>query len=159
MDFKYLDGRNVKISLDKNFKDHYKDEYTTEALPREETKAAMHDELSYICDKVFGGVSYDEAKEDPELITIGSRWVNCNKADAERPDVRCRLVGQETNRGTGGSDDFYAATPPLEAKRLLFSQWAMERVRRGKTLKLSFVDIKKAYFNGVPLEISMCGFR
>ena len=110
----------------------------------------MHDELTYFCDKVFRGVSYDEAREDKDAIIIGSRWVNCNKGDAEQPDVRCRLVGQEINRGVGGSDDFYAATPPLEAKRFLFSQWATERVREGKKLKLSFVDIKKAYFNGVP---------
>ena len=45
---------------------------------------------------------------------------------------------------------FYAATPPLENKRLLFSQWATERTRGGKALKLSFVDIVKAYFNGRP---------
>ena len=92
----------------------------------------MHDELTYFCDKVFRGVSYDEAREDKDAIIIGSRWVNCNKGDAEQPDVRCRLVGQEINRGVGGSDDFYAATPPLEAKIFLFSPWATERVREGK---------------------------
>ena len=43
---KYLNGRSVKVSLDKSMKDAYKDEYTTEALPKEETKAAMHDELT-----------------------------------------------------------------------------------------------------------------
>ena len=47
-------------------------------------------------------------------------------------------------------DAFAAATPPLEAKRMLFSQYATEQVRCGKPLKLSFIDVRKAYFNAVP---------
>ena len=26
---------------------------------------------------------------------VGTRWVNCNKGDAARPEVRCRWVAQE----------------------------------------------------------------
>ena len=62
--------------------------------------------------------------------------------------MRARLVAQEVSHFEDLS--FYAATPPLESKRMLFSQWASERVRGGKPLKLSFVDIRKAYFNGAP---------
>ena len=105
--------------------------------------------MLYFCDKVFRGVTLQEAKQDEDGKIVGCRWVNCNKGDADNPDVRCRLVAQEVNNGTV-NDDFYAATPPLEAKRLLFSQWATERTRGGQKLKLSFVDIRKAYFNGVP---------
>ena len=68
----------------------------------------------------------------------------------EDPDVRCRLVAQEVNHGDGPTDAFHAATPPLESKRLLFSQWATERKRHGQHLKISCVDIRKAYFNGKP---------
>ena len=52
----------------------------------------------------------------------------------------------------GGEADaaFYAATPPLEAKRVLFSRYASERRRGNKPLKLHFLDVRKAYFNGVP---------
>ena len=64
------------------------------------------------------------------------------------PDVRCRLVAQEVNLHADMS--FYAATPPLEAKRLLFSEWATKHTRGGARLQLSFVDVVKAYFNGVP---------
>ena len=148
--FIFLNGYTKIVDLDPNFRDVYKDEYTTEQLPREQTKAAMYDELAYFCDHVFRGVSYEEAVNDPDGKIIGSRWVNCNKGDLEDPDVRCRLVAQEVNTGSGGCDDFYAATPPLEAKRLLFSEWATKKVRHGKKLKLSFVDIRKAYFNGTP---------
>ena len=76
--------------------------------------------------------------------------MNSNTGDSENPDVRCRLVAQEVNKGSGGCEDCYAATPPLEAKRLLFSEWATKKVRHGKKLKLSFVDIRKARFNGIP---------
>ena len=41
---------------------------------------------------------------------------------------------------------FFAATPPLEAKRVLFSTWAKERQRNGQRLLLHFLDVKKAYF-------------
>ena len=32
---------------------------------------------------------------------------------------------------------------------MLFSQWATERTRAGQPLKLSFIDVRKAYFHGV----------
>ena len=91
-----------------------------------------------------------EAINDQYGKIVGCRWANCNKGDSSEPDVRCRLVAQEVNHGDGPVDAFYAATPPLEAKRLLFSQWATEQPKGGKHLKLSFVDIRKAYFNGIP---------
>ena len=148
--FNYEDGREVSLSLDANFKPQYKDEYTNEWLPYEATKDAMLDELSYFCSVVFRGVTTEEAMQDTDGKIVGCRWVNCNKGDLEDPDVRCRLVAQEVNHGDSPNDAFYAATPPLEAKRLLFSQWATEQKRGGKFLKISCVDIRKAYFNGIP---------
>ena len=47
-------------------------------------------------------------------------------------------------------DAFFASTPPLEAKRILFSQFASERTRKKKPLCQSFVDVRKDYFNGKP---------
>ena len=49
--------------------------------------------------------------------------------------------------------DLFAATPPLEAKKLLFSEYATiarSPANADNEIVLSFVDIKKAYFNGVP---------
>ena len=57
-------------------------------------------------------------------------------------------MGCEIN--TYQDDSFYASTPPLEAKRMLLSEFASRRFQDGHPLKLSFVDIRKAYFNGVP---------
>ena len=76
----------------------------------------------------------------------------CNKGDAGRPDIRARLLACELN--TFKSDDFFASTPPLEAKRLLLSQLASQRFHPdGRKLQVSFVDIKKAYFNAVPKRL------
>ena len=91
----------------------------------------MLDELQYFCNLVFRGVDIKDALKDPDGKVVGCRWVNCNKGDLSDPDVRCRLVAQEVNHGDGPTDAFYAATPPLEAKRMLFSQWATERKRGG----------------------------
>ena len=111
------------------FKPQYKDEYTGEVLPEPEVHSALIDELEYFAKHVFVAIPAEEAKADPDGKLIGTRWVNCNKGDVENPDVRCRLVAQEVAQEA--DVNFYAATPPLEAKRLLFSQWATEYTRSG----------------------------
>ena len=58
------------------------------------------------------------------------------------------MVGQEVN--LFADESFYAATPPLEAKRLIFNEFASEQTRHGKPLQISFIDVKTAYFYGVP---------
>ena len=70
-------------------------------------------------------------------------------------NIRARLVAQEVNTSGDADPNFYAATPPLEAKRILMSGWASERKRNGKQLKLHLLDVRKAYFNGVPKR-SIC---
>ena len=79
---------------------------------------------------------------------IGSRWANCNNNEISDPDVRCRLVGQEVN--PHADETFDAATPHLEAKRMLFTEFASERARDGKPLQISLIDVKKTYFDGIP---------
>ena len=64
----------------------------------------------------------------------------CNKGDSINPDVRCRLVCQEMKRY--GTDEFFAATPPIETMRLLVSMAA-----ESEDLVMSLVDISRAYFN------------
>ena len=56
---------------------------------------------------------------------IGTRWVECNKGDSSRIDVRSRIVVQETKRvssiSSGDVAAVFSATPPLEAIRLVLS--------------------------------------
>ena len=149
--FKMLDGSTRAIQFaDSNFKAEYKDEYTAEVLPRHLVRAAMIDELTYFNQHVWKGVDAAKVRAD-HLDPIRTRWVICNKGDAEHPEIRARLVACEVNHYNDDSGMFYAATPPLEAKRMVLSEFATRRrTSRGEPLQLSFLDITKAYFNGVP---------
>ena len=145
--FRYTNGKKEELPL--VFRDSYSDEYTGEVLPTDKVREAIRDELQYFCQTVWRGCSMAEAHSVQDGKIIPSRWVLCNKGDAEHPDVRARLVGCEVN--TYKDDSFYASTPPLESKRMLLSEFATRRVAEsGMPLQLSFVDIRKAYFNGIP---------
>ena len=50
------------------------------------------------------------------------RWIVTNKGDWGDPNYRSRLVGREFN--TSKDDSLYAATPPIEALRIIVSHAA-----------------------------------
>ena len=70
-------------------------------------------------------------------------WLDINKGDQTSPDYRSRLVAKEFNHSH--FDDMFAATPPLEAKKILFSL-AASQGESSEPLKLMFVDVKRAFF-------------
>ena len=75
----------------------------------------------------------------------GTRWIDVNKGSDESPDYKSRLVAQEIK--TDKSQELFAATPPLEAKKMLFSLAVTEGIGFGKgwSSKLDFIDISRAY--------------
>ena len=76
---------------------------------------------------------------------IGTRWVDVNKGDAENPNCRSRLVGREFN--VGRDDTLYAATPPLEALRVVISHAAThDRGKSGQRRNVMINDVRRAYF-------------
>ena len=85
---------------------------------------------------------------DSKLVRC--RWVLANKGDSQSPDVRARLVACEVNHNNTKEESYFASTPPLEAKRMLFAKFADQPVKEGIQQRLSFVDVRKAYFNGIP---------
>ena len=110
----------------------------------------MIDELDDSSQHAWQIKTRDHMKTVPNYILVRSKWVMANKGDSKEPAVRARLVGCEVNKGGEKVDAFYASTPPLKAKNMLFSQFSSERIRKGKPLRISFVDNRKAYFNGIP---------
>ena len=147
---KKTNGTRIPVTYNPcNFKTAYNDEYTGEILEPHLIANAIIDELDYFNEHVW--MIEDKAKMlgVPDHIFVRSRWVMCNKGDSTDPDMRARLVACEVNR-EGKNDLFHASTPPLEAKKALFSMYASHRTREGRPLRLSFVDIRKAYFNGIP---------
>ena len=144
-------GGHIEISFDpRNFKPMYRDEYTNEILPEDLVRAAICEELTYFNDRVWQITDLKTAEGYPDAKVVRCRWVLCNKGDATSPDVRARLVACEVNYGGTKEESFYASTPPLEAKKLLFKKYADKPIVNGAHMRLGFVDVKKAYFNGVP---------
>ena len=132
-----------------HFRSKYVDEYTGETLDPTLIAAAIREELNYFNAKVWNIDLKSEAMKTEGAILVRSRWVLCNKGDNRSPDIRARRVACERNKGDK-HDAFYALTPPLEAKKFLFSRFAQERTRKGQPMQLGFLDVKKAYFNGIP---------
>ena len=123
-----------------------------EQLPARLVNGAKQDEIKWLKNvPVYTKVPIAQCWERTGKAPIGVKWVITNKGDRYTYDIRARLVATEINRYK--DDQMYAPTPPLEAKKMLFS-WAARRRRNhwGETEKLLFVDVKKAYFNAVPVR-------
>ena len=100
-------------------------------------------------------ITRDEAWELTGKNPLKGRWVDCNKGDRGQYDVRCRWVAKEV--AYHHSDQFFAATPPLEALRFIISEAATRpppagHGRRGGAQgtetprkKLIFLYAKKAH--------------
>ena len=75
---------------------------------------------------------------------IGTRWVDVNKGDDVNPEYRPRPGAQEIKRDN--REDLFAATPPLEAKKMLMSMAVTEGIgywgndRKGGN-KLEIIDV------------------
>jgi hypothetical protein len=73
--------------------------------------------------------------------------VDVNKGDLTRPVVRSRFVAKEL--ADKRSDEFFAATPPLEALRMLLSHTASGR-RTGKGGRnILVIDTRKAHLHAL----------
>ena len=95
---------------------------------------------------MYTRVPVEQCWERAGKAPIGTRWVDVSKGDEKYPDYRSRLVAQETNDKK--REDLFAATPPLEAKKFLFSL-AVTEGWSGKqgVQKIEFIDIKRAFFH------------
>ena len=74
-----------------------------------------------------------------EAALVRMKWVLCNNCDEKDLEVRARLVACEIAKDK--QSQFYASTPPLEAKPWPSSRYAREKTRDGRPLQLSFVDV------------------
>ena len=95
---------------------------------------------------VWDVLSLDEGWAETGRAPIGARWID-QKGDDARLDYRSRLVVQGTRAsGTTAAGDIaatFAATPPLEALRLLVSQ--VMTGDPGSEIVLRFLDNSRAH--------------
>ncbi len=68
------------------------------------------------------------------------RWIDINKGDVDNPNYRSRLVAREIKRDS--RTDLFAATPPLEAMKLVLSMLASNN--HGECLMVN--DVSRAFF-------------
>ena len=85
-------------------------------------------------------------------VVFGTRWVDINKGDENKPFCRSRLVVQEYRHQADWS--FFAATPPLEALRSLLICATIEElpnevgqpVAWSELVVLMLIDVPRAHF-------------
>ena len=104
-----------KDEIDYLIGDTFYDETTGEQLDKEKVIEARAQEMRYYHRMgVYTKVPYEQAVGRTGRRPIGSKWVDIKKSDGRH---RSRLVAKEFNNGV--DQDMYAATPPLEALKLL----------------------------------------
>ena len=79
---------------------------------------------------------------------IGTKWLDVYKGDKVNPDIRSRWVAQEIR--VDKREDLFAATPPLEGKKLLFILAVTKGYgyvdNREHGMKSDFIDVRRAFF-------------
>ena len=118
--------------------------------PKLVRKAREEEMIEFRKHGVYEKVSEDQCWIETGKGPIGVRWVDINKGDDQNPDYRSRLVAQEINRGK--REDLFAATPPLEAKKLLLSLAVTEGIgyvqgQKEQGMKIDLIDVRRAYFH------------
>ena len=118
-------------------------------LPYYKVKEAREEEIGVMEERrIWTLKPIWECWEKTGKAPVTVRWVDVNKGGKELIDmvIRCRLVARDFKGSDKDRDDLFAATPPIENKRLLLSR-AATRGRNGKFRKLLFVDARKAHLN------------
>jgi hypothetical protein len=114
-----------------------------------EVAEARREEIEFMMKRgIWEVIPIRECWEKTGKAPTGVRWVDTNKGDEERTDVRSRLVARDfSTKADKGRDDLFAGTPPLEAVRMQFSR-AVTRRKRGRGLrKIMFIEARKAHLN------------
>jgi hypothetical protein len=131
----------------------FKDEVTGASLPPQAVHEARSLEVEYMHKlKVYVGSTAEEMKADG-CRAIPTRWLDVNKGDASRIEIRSRLVAQETqwrsDIAAGDVAATFAATPPLEGIRLLVSLAVsgQSHLQPSAQRVLGFYDISRAHFH------------
>ena len=81
------------------------------------------------------------ARDGCKVIT--TKWRDINKGDQRNPNYRGRPVGREIK--TASRLDLFAATPPLESLRMIWSMCASNQDRQDP-YRIMSVDVRRAYF-------------
>ena len=128
------------------------DDVSGEELDPEEVRKARALEMQYVEQRgVWRKVPRTLATRNGWKI-IPTRWIDVNKGDRLQPNYRSRLVAKEYNNGA--EEGLFAATPPLEALRLLLSDAATTEKGQGEKVVM-LNDVARAFFEA-PMKRQVC---
>ena len=126
------------------------DEVSGNPLNSEEVIAARLDEIKQLhSHDVYDKVPLTDCWQSSGRAPVKVKWIDINKGDNVNHEYRSRLVAKEIKMDK--RLDLFAATPPLEAKKLLFSAAVTEGIGfqegdRQSGMKIDFIDISRAFF-------------
>ena len=131
----------------------YWDDVNGGYLDNELVKAARAKEREWVQKQgIYDIVPRQQCWDRTGRAPIPLKWVDTNKGDHQRPNVRSRLVAKEIKAKKKGTPDelgpgeVFSSMPPLEAFMALVSLW-VALVPKG--YKLAMFDISRAHFYGV----------
>ena len=103
------------------------DDQSGEELDFDRVLQARAEEMAEIAKHgVYIKVPVSERWEVTGKGPVKTRWIDINKGDKLHPEYRSRFVAKDFNDSK--RDDLFAATPPLEAVKLLLSLYMTEGI-------------------------------
>ena len=128
------------------------DDVYGEALDVKKVEEARREEMVFVkAIPVYEERPIEECYRKTGKRPIPTKWVDHNKGRGGAVDIRSRWVARDfKTKVEKDREDFFAGTPPLEAKKLLFKIAAkkMKGAKWGREkLKILFMDVRKAHLN------------
>ena len=119
------------------------DDITGKELPWRAVRKARELELKYLRDLgVYEKVDEKEAGAKYGITPVDTKWIDTDKAfEGEPMQIRSRMCAREFK--SDDRPDFCAGTPPLEAKKAIFSLAANNK----NTFSIMHIDVPRAYFH------------
>ena len=120
------------------------DDVKDRELDPKEVLRARREEIEYIHKMgLYKKVPKSLCKRVTGKAPIQTKWIDTNKKDEAHPLYRSRLVAKEIKKDCRW--DLFAATPPLEALRMVVS-CAASQGARGSHWRIMTHDVSRAYF-------------
>ena len=138
----YLQAGAVNLHIEDDCGDFvFEDDVKGGILDSTLVKQARAEEMQEFENRgVYIRLRREDAKKRGMTRTIKTRWVDTNKGSVAAPQIRSRLVAKQI--AYKSREDLYAATPSLEAFKVLLSI-LVAGAPQGK--RMAVVDIKKAF--------------
>ena len=139
----------AKVEEDEEWEEAWDDVKQKELKPGK-VREARRVEMEYIrkrnlYNKVPRSKCYAQTRKPP----VKSMWLDTNKGDEENENYRSRFVGKEFN--TSKNHELFAATPPLEALRMLVSDLCTVTRQSDRSRRMMVCDVSRAFFYA-PIE-------